>query len=1353
MSKRNPNRKSTCSSAGTALPVSSKRRKTTESGNTSLDISTPTSNMDIVVKSWSVKSRGKKNQNQTKVILRCPRKDCSYETKPQGFQMRTARTHLLRDHMSKDPLCQELISTCPVCDDFYYLKESEYQLFSKHLGNGSCGAYNKIKPVIEGQALTITDMPSFNKNEFVNRYDNIPKRAMKNVLVDEDHPPFEMEDSNEDTPMCAPTRKDMASSRKPTDREILQFITNDNRKDLSFSIQDPDVSAYIEDKFKEHEGIDTNEIIPLPVFEVGNEYESDSSQVSNIDYAGHREKDSTSTDINAPPILEATSMSTSANINAPPILEATSKKMDDGINESIMPVTEELNDEMNQKYSIQETAMYLLKHRHSNQSDLFSEEETAYISLLKLLDRPDIPLCVFDEVTKWVRENHSNINPQRKMTRKGINSIIQDRLHGKMKDRLKPIIKPTCLPSGTKLGIPVMDFEYLLANMLINDELISQDKLLIDLKDPLKKRDNASGMYGDIDTGSWYSNTYDKRCTDRSLDVLLPLIAFIDGTVIDKLGKQSLEPIALTLGIFNRNTRYKPESWFTLGCIENSANIYKFLGGKKIDAFEKARDYHHIIKVIMDPIRKIQNAGGFDFFLPKRDFKNIKELPSMNSTSTDWTKIRFKPMIQFIIGDTEGFNKLCLKKGGHNTMHLCRDCDVKRIEASDSSYICNMRTLRDMVEAYNSKKLDEMSFLQQFNSFWLLDFGENEGNIYQATLNEILHMLHAGILLHAYDEIQNIFNPSTWLMIERIAQSMAKAISCQTISKLFPPVGCFVRGLNPGTSMTAKEKLGRMFLIYLVLSRDDVARHVYENVPDISESYYMSIVYLLERLLGSHGWMSSYYHDKKIIDPPSSGEDSMSQDAMRRLMDHIVNVLPRVRIHTTNVVRRKDNPDEDLFIGSKDACKKSVNEMLKESNKEISESNSKRKKKKIPLLTKDDFVIKKQHQIASEGNGWNIPKLHALLHIVDMVTKHGVMANANGGPCESHFKINLKKPAKTTQRRNATFACDTLRSYGRQIAQSQAYKYIPQYVTVPKENKSISILLSGSRFQIGYSQELKKCVSQWTSKRMKGKKMIYPASILDYVAERFFCNRNFDGGKLESSDFIHCFTEAVINGENIRAHPNYQSEGERFDWISVQYENLEEPAIGKVLLIMDFRSQRFLSKEVLLDRYGTTYLPTEDRVTNEVYLMMKFSKDEQPSQIGHCGGTKKLRLMKRYVMDNEPKFDLVPLSSFYSKELVFEDTPCVPFTKDEKDALRHNKKIKRKDHVSNLNKIFPVESWSEKAFLSNPLSAERRQKRSGGIIPYSLSTIDDEIEEITFVTNKKNEITSKKRGTNIVTNL
>ena len=144
-----------------------------------------------------------------------------------------------------------------------------------------------------------------------------------------------------------------------------------------------------------------------------------------------------------------------------------------------------------------------------------------------------------------------------------------------------------------------------------------------------------------------------------------------------------------------------------------------------------------------------------------------------------------------------------------------------------------------------------------------------------------------------------------------------------------------------------------------------------------SEEYYLSIVYLLERLLGSHAWMSSDTHDKRIIDPPCEGQDSISQDAMRHLMDQIVNVLPRVRINITNVVRHIDDPEDDLFTGSQEACKKWISERILEMNKLITLDNKKAPKMKtqIPLLMKDDFKTMKQHQIASEGNGWNIPKL------------------------------------------------------------------------------------------------------------------------------------------------------------------------------------------------------------------------------------------------------------------------------------------------------------------------------------------------------------------------------------------
>jgi hypothetical protein len=101
---------------------------------------------------------------------------------------------------------------------------------------------------------------------------------------------------------------------------------------------------------------------------------------------------------------------------------------------------------------------------------------------------------------------------------------------------------------------------------------------------------------------------------------------------------------------------------------------------------------------------------------------------------------------------------------------------------------------------------------------------------------------------------------------------------------------------------------------------------------------------------------------------------------------------------------------------------------------------------------------------------------------------------------------------------------------------------------------------------------------------MKGRQLLYPEATLKFVAERFFTNLQFNGGRLADEDKIECYTEDIFNGDEIHAHPNYQSEGESFDWISVKYESLIKPAAGRVLMIFDFRKQKFLSVRVSLRR-------------------------------------------------------------------------------------------------------------------------------------------------------------------------
>ena len=328
MPKDNPKRKQLITQ-GTHLPngdctKTAKKTKYQKCENETEDYKTASST-DIIVRKWKEKkNNAKKNKSyQERVILRCPRKGCIYQTNDRGLVMKTARTHLLKTHMSKDDQCKELIEICACCKQFYYIKETEFSLFSTHLTRGGCKPYKYVEPVIEGQALTISDKTSFSRNALLKRYKHVSKNTMNNMLVDDG---LSMFDSSDDLLLCQPTNKDEedmkppALVRKPTTREILQFITNENRNDLSFSIQDPVIEDYISKCFHTDRTNQVDEIIPFPIADTKSNYDSDTSSTN---YESHQfaeadssDQHSSNEDIhpeiqNALPKLSATSQSTS----------------------------------------------------------------------------------------------------------------------------------------------------------------------------------------------------------------------------------------------------------------------------------------------------------------------------------------------------------------------------------------------------------------------------------------------------------------------------------------------------------------------------------------------------------------------------------------------------------------------------------------------------------------------------------------------------------------------------------------------------------------------------------------------------------------------------------------------------------------------------------------------------------------------------------------------------------------------------------------------------------------------------------------------------------------------------------
>jgi Plavaka transposase len=82
-------------------------------------------------------------------------------------------------------------------------------------------------------------------------------------------------------------------------------------------------------------------------------------------------------------------------------------------------------------------------------------------------------------------------------------------------------------------------------------------------------------MIMDVNDGSCYMNAYTYYCSNKEKDVVCPLILFIDKTHTDTKGSLTLEPVCLTLGIFNKTTRNKEEAWRIIGFIPNLDGVSK----------------------------------------------------------------------------------------------------------------------------------------------------------------------------------------------------------------------------------------------------------------------------------------------------------------------------------------------------------------------------------------------------------------------------------------------------------------------------------------------------------------------------------------------------------------------------------------------------------------------------------------------------------------------------------------------------------------------------------------------------------------------------------------------------------
>ena len=514
-----------------------------------------------------------------------------------------------------------------------------------------------------------------------------------------------------------------------------------------------------------------------------------------------------------------------------------------------------------------ENVFISMKEKQEEETSSFTEDLEYKVSLhlLKMLLEKNISLSHYDDFMQWKEmDTFSNTKylSLDNLLKKASKKTFGDTLGSKM----KPNVEEVNLSSGRCCHMITFDVVAAIYDLLNNVSLTCCKNMIFEEKDgnPFHIEDSKN-YYDDINTSPLYLNTFKEENVDPKEEVLCPLSLYIDELQLDAFGKLGLEPVVLTLLIYNRETRNQHKAHRVIGYMPN---FKMFFGSKSYSADQKAEDYHECLAVIMQKIKKIQNKNGFFW-----DF-NLKEHPGQ----TFRRKLKF-PLF-YIVGDAKGNDMLAGRYGSRsNTICIARDCDVKLAVCDNPHHRCNFlrhTSISELRKGTNTQdRLKNLSFRNlkrdAFDGIW---FGAQPYGLLGALPPEPLHLWNLGLIERIVFSFLARLSPEKIKVLDRHVGFICSHYSKQS-DREFPNMETFTSGISDGKRLSAKEKLARVFCIYLTLLTKDFRVEIvgstgrlvipHEMEGSITQKEYNNWIKVFEETLLFSSWIYQGKHPKQFF--------------------------------------------------------------------------------------------------------------------------------------------------------------------------------------------------------------------------------------------------------------------------------------------------------------------------------------------------------------------------------------------------------------------------------------------------------------------------------------------------------
>ena len=621
-----------------------------------------------------------------------------------------------------------------------------------------------------------------------------------------------------------------------------------------------------------------------------------------------------------------------------------------------------------------------LKELQANQfgTDRFSLQDKMQLELLQILKSHQLPLNTFAPTLQFaIKLNSLGISlSHAPKTRKTIIAKLFKHYH---MESLFPN-QNACLLPIAQISVPIVYFNAsaVFASLLSCPRLNQDHKYMFRdpnniFASPADTMGNDGNVIGEINTGAIYNATYLKLVVDRGKDMLLPAIFGLDKTHIDSSSRLQMEPLTVSHGLLKHEFRSHPSAMRILGYINlqpvhYTASRLPMSGETRMTvAAAKLNDYHAQIEFIL------QESG----FLQLQNYGFSWNLQFGGQVYP----VVFRLYVPFIVGDTEGHDRLC----GHYTarfegiQQLCRVCKCPTKLSSYSKGVYKKR-YPDEIQTLIANKNDAglRSISQTFllrNGFSKVCFGfrptalqrpKPDRGIFGACPGEILHLVLLGWFKYCMDAfILQMGGPKTTsaALFDDLCADIGRSLQRQSDREV--PRTNFPKGFSTVANLKGHEIVGCLVVMLFAVQTSQF-RSIFSSPRHSGEGKFGNDIHiadwilLLESLLQWHQWLKKPTMSKFVV--------MRSSKTMRWLMRKFQNIAHR-----------------------------------------------------------------------EKGMQHNTIKMHLVLHLAEDILDHGVPHNVNSAFTESAHIPLAKDTSRNTQKRGNSFTYQAAKRYVENLALELAF--------------------------------------------------------------------------------------------------------------------------------------------------------------------------------------------------------------------------------------------------------------------------------------------------------------------------